>query len=213
MQPYIFQLHLAASFSFSCSYEASSYELPSLHVIGSKIPFCPKESWLLGQRSLYPTNRYSKCLKGHMERETLGFFIRSAIYCLETLGNGATRGSERVSGAGVPGIPQQVPVFTVAWFTQPKAGGGCSCTGGQGCWESLRDTQTDFSQFNCRNWKSSKMEEAHFRHSFLEKSTINKFPQALLDLCGLPRKEREFYWTIINWCGKGNTGINAYHLD
>lgn len=35
------------------------------------------------------------------------------------------------------------------------------------------------------------MEEAHFRPSFLEKSTINKFPSVLLDLCVLPREQRD----------------------
>lgn len=145
--------------------------------IGGEIPLQPKESWLLGQRSLYPANRNAKCQRGHMERETWVFFIRSAICWWETLGDGGCKGIREGQWCRSAWHPSASSSFYcgVIHLTHSRRW-LLPGTGGQGRWESVRDTQMDFFQFNCRNWKSSKMEEAHFRPSFLEKSTINKFP-------------------------------------
>lgn len=66
-----------------------------------------------GIRELIPSKRELKMPKWAYEKRVLGF-VRSAICWWETLGDRAARGSKRVGGAGVPGIPQQAAVFIVA---------------------------------------------------------------------------------------------------
>ena len=145
-------------------------------VIDSEIPLCPKGSWLLGQGSLYPANGNSKCLRGHMERESWALFVRSAICWWETLGDRGCKGVREGWWCRAAWHPSASSSFYCGMIHPAHSRRRLlPGTGGQGCWESVRDTQMGFSQFNCRNWKSSKMEEAHFRPSFLEKSTINKF--------------------------------------
>jgi len=108
LQPHIFQLYLAEIFLLMhlWSKQLRAPFSACWCVIGSEIPLCPKGSWLLGQRTLYLINGNLKLLRGHTERESLALFVRSAICWWETLGDRGCKGSERVSGVGVPGIPQ-----------------------------------------------------------------------------------------------------------